>query len=70
MNPLRKKNGSLGKKLKGALTDLSVDIFGYEDGYKKHHQSNRGLFRAFANTAGATLYKDFSKRSYYKVISL
>ena len=30
MNPLKKKNGALGKKLKGALTDLSVDIFGYE----------------------------------------
>ncbi|WP_407264916.1 hypothetical protein R5N98_12680 [Tenacibaculum maritimum] len=30
MNPLKKKNGALGRKLKGALTDLSVDIFGYE----------------------------------------
>ncbi|MEQ3656483.1 MAG: hypothetical protein ABNH00_11520 [Dokdonia sp.] len=30
MNPLRKKDSSLSKKLKGALTDLSVDIFGYE----------------------------------------
>lgn len=30
MNPLKKKSGALGRKLKGALTDLSVDIFGYE----------------------------------------
>lgn len=31
MNPLKKKNSSLGRKLKGALTDLSIDIFGYEN---------------------------------------
>ena len=29
-NPFKKKKTSLGNKLKGALTDLSVDIFGYE----------------------------------------
>lgn len=30
MNLFNKKDTSLGKKLKGALTDLSVDVFGYE----------------------------------------
>lgn len=30
MNPFKKKNASLSKKLKGALTDLTVDVFGYE----------------------------------------
>jgi hypothetical protein len=29
-NPFKKKGTSLSGKLKGALTDLSVDIFGYE----------------------------------------
>ena len=30
MNPFKKNDASLSKKLKGALTDLTVDIFGYE----------------------------------------
>lgn len=30
MNLFKKNDASLSKKLKGALTDLSVDIFGYE----------------------------------------
>lgn len=30
MNPFKKKKGKLNTKLKGALTNLSVDIFGYE----------------------------------------
>lgn len=29
-NPFKKTGTSLGNKLKGALTDLSVDVFGYE----------------------------------------
>tara|TARA_R110002049_G_scaffold113040_2_gene263034 strand:+ start:2711 stop:3196 length:486 start_codon:yes stop_codon:yes gene_type:complete len=44
MNPLRKKNGSLGKKLKGALTDLSVDIFGYEKMVTKNIINQTGGF--------------------------
>ena len=31
MNPFKKNDASLSKKLKGALTDLTVDIFGYEN---------------------------------------
>ncbi len=42
MNPFKRKGSTLGKKLKGALTDVSVDVFGYEKIVKKNilHRTN------------------------------
>lgn len=36
MNQINKKKSPLGRKLKGALADLSVDIFGYEKAVSKN----------------------------------
>lgn len=67
--PIRKKNTAIGEKLKGALTNLSVDVFGYETIISKNIIKHTSFIASKLNkNKSALTIRIFQKKNVLKAL--